>query len=64
MAIEDPTPSRPATPGAPPAPETPDRPHGDPLAPEVPTDAPPQPGDDPTVDRLGVAASRREVAAW
>ena len=34
-----------------PRPEGPDRPHGDPLAPEVPTEPPVQPADDPTVDR-------------
>ena len=59
MGFEDPSP-RPATPGSPPAPETPDRPHGDPLAPQVPTEPPVQPDEDPTVDRAQSTARGRE----
>ena len=61
MGLEDPTP-RPDAPGSPPPPATPDRPHGDPLAPEVPTDPPVQPDDDPTVDRRHAPATGRKVA--
>ncbi len=60
--VEEPAPSpgRPSpaapSPGAPPVPETPDRPHGDPLAPEVPTDPAPAPAPSP-----GAALGDRNV---
>ncbi len=59
-----PSPGRPSpaapSPGAPPVPETPDRPHGDPLAPEVPTDPSPAPSPSPSPSP-GAALGDRNV---